>query len=176
MASGTNTETPRPAPMRPTPGIAAGAGAGARGALMPPGSTAGVGTVPLAGIGMLPGTEGGMTGVAPLGPLRPVLLEGTDPILLMRTYPDAHTGDAARDAAIAAGEARAAAGEHMVASQNEPVVFAGEGVTYDRDRARGEGAHVARPGRNDPPVVGVHPPPQQSTSATRQPDEKHDKK
>ena len=172
MALSTTNET-RPAhPQTPTPGVATQgpAPAGIREA-MPPGSTAGVGTVPLAGIGMLPGTEGGMTGIAPLGPLRPVLYDDIDPILLARLYPDA--GDA-RAAAIAAGEERAAMSEDVVASQNEPVFIEGDGTTReDRDaRARGTGARPARPGQNNPPVVRT--PPQQPTSPTRQPAAEHE--
>lgn len=177
MASPTNHQTEPPRRQPPTPGVMR-TGVGVP---MPPGSTAGVGTVPLAGIGMLPGTEGGMTAIAPLGPLEPVLIDDMDPILLARLYPEAQAGEAARAAAIAAGEERAAASEFMVASQNEPVVFEGEGVTYDQE-ARGRGVHPGRPGRNEPPVVQAGaphaPPPQQPTSPTRQPDDdkKHDKK
>ena len=138
---------------------------------MPPGSTAGVGTVPLAGIGMLPGTEAGMTAIKPLGPLRPILYDDIDPVLLMRLYPSA-TGEDARAAAIAAGEARIVAGEEVEASQYEPIFYEGDGLSAeerDERRQRARPPQAARPGVNNPPVVtgslapgpGIHTPPQQ---------------
>ena len=177
MASPTTehrNEAPR---QRATPGIQSDRGA----ALMPPGSTAGVGTVPLAGIGMLPGTEGGMTDIRPLGPLRPVLFDDIDPILLARLYPEARGGDDARSIALAAGEARAAMSDDVVASQNEPVFVEGDGTTPEErdERRRATAARTARPGQNNPPVVasGAHhvgTPPQQTPPGTD--DKKTDKK
>jgi hypothetical protein len=99
-----------------------------------------------------------------------------------------------------AAEIRIAQGEEVMASQNEPVFFEGDGVSpEDRDKrraearetARGTGSRPARPGHNEPPVVRgagtpppgtpppIHrptPPPQQPTSPTPQPDHKPDDK
>jgi hypothetical protein len=173
MASGTSTTTPPPAPMRRTPGIgpdAAGPYNMNRGSIMPPGSTAGVGTVPLAGIGMLPGTENGMTEIKPLGPLRPVLIDGFDRSLLGKLYPDA---DDPAAAAMAAAEERIRMGLIAEESLTQPY-YTEDGVQapgnpdFSDPAARGTGTHRARPGENDPPVPqrGVNPPPQQDTSAT----------
>ena len=118
MAHPTTTERrDPPAPMRHTPGIGTHdmSTTDIRAQTYPPGSTAGVGTIPKAGIGMLPGTEEGvgMMGAAPstdpLGPLKPVLFDDIDPILLARLYPDANGGEDARAQAMAAGEERSAA-------------------------------------------------------------------
>ena len=179
MASGTSTTTPPPAPMRRTPGIGPDATAPYnmnRGSLMPPGSTAGVGTVPLAGIGMLPGTEDGMTEIRPLGPLRPVLIDGFDRSLLGKLYPDA---DDPAAAAMAAAEERIRMGLIAEESLTQPY-YTEDGVQapgnpdFSDPTARGTGTHRARPGENDPPVsregvahrAGVNPPPQQDTSTT----------
>ena len=202
MASGTSTTTPPPAPMRRTPGIGPDAATNPnmnRGSIMPPGSTAGVGTVPLAGIGMLPGTEDGMTEIKPLGPLKPVLVDGLDRSLLGRLYPDADDPVAA---AMAAAEERIRVGLIAEESLTRPFHTA-DGVqspgnpdfteaTTDAT-ARGRGEHRPAPGENDPTVsregathqAGLHPAPQQSTSTTsprgqhdddKDKDEKHDKK
>ena len=200
MASGTSTTTPPPAPMRRTPGISpddANPNMN-RGSIMPPGSTAGVGTVPLAGIGMLPGTEDGMTEIKPLGPLKPVLVDGFDRSLLGKLYPDADDPVAA---AMAAAEERIRVGLIAEESLTKPFHTA-DGVqspgnpdfTEATDAtARGRGEHRPAPGENDPAVsregathqTGVHPAPQQSTSTTsprgqhdddKDKDEKHDKK
>ena len=190
MALSTTNEA-RPAHQQArTPGVATQGGAVEIRETMPPGSTAGVGTVPLAGIGMLPGTEDGLTDIRPLGQLRPILYEEIDPILLARLYPYA---DDVRAAAMAAGEERAALSEDVVASQDEPVYVEGE-TPEERDErarkardareARGSGARPARYGRNEPPVVRsgtpapgtpppVRAPQQQPTSPTRQPDDEH---
>ena len=192
MASGTSTTTPPPAPMRRTPGIGPDAATNPnmnRGSIMPPGSTAGVGTVPLAGIGMLPGTEDGMTEIKPLGPLKPVLVDGFDRSLLGKLYPDADDPVAA---AMAAAEERIRVGliaeesltrpfhtEDGVQSPGNPDFTEATDAT-----ARGRGEHRPAPGENDPPVAhGLHPAPQQSTSTTPprgqhddDDDKKHDKK
>ena len=180
MASGTSTTTPPPASMRRTPGIGPDAVPNMnRGSIMPPGSTAGVGTVPLAGIGMLPGTEDGMTEIKPLGPLKPVLVDGFDRSLLGKLYPDADDPVAA---AMAAAEERIRVGTIAEESLHQPFHTA-DGVqapgnpvfdpTPSADAtARGTGQHRPAPGENDPPVhegahrAGVHPPSQQSTSTT----------
>ena len=201
MASGTSTTTPPPAPMRRTPGIGPDAATNPnmnRGSIMPPGSTAGVGTVPLAGIGMLPGTEDGMTEIKPLGPLKPVLVDGFDRSLLGKLYPDADDPVAA---AMAAAEERIRVGLIAEESLTKPFHTA-DGVQSPGNpdfteagdaTARGRGEHRPAPGENDPPVsregathqAGVHPPSQQSTSTTpprgqhdddKDKDEKHDKK
>ena len=192
MASGTSTTTPPPAPMRRTPGIGPDAATNPnlnRGSIMPPGSTAGVGTVPLAGIGMLPGTEDGMTEIKPLGPLKPVLVDGFDRSLLGKLYPDADDPVAA---AMAAAEERIRVGLIAEESLTKPFHTA-DGVQSPGNpdfteagdaTARGTGAHRPAPGENDPPVAhGLHPAPQQSTSTTPprgqhddDKDEKHDKK
>ena len=194
MALSTTNESRPALRQQPTPGVATQGGATVETReAMPPGSTAGVGTVPLAGIGMLPGTEGGMTGIAPLGQLRPVLHDDIDPILLARLYP---YEDDVRAAALAAGEERAAMSEDVVASQDEPIPVEGE-TREERDErgrkareareGRGYGARAARRGHNEPPLVAsgtppagtpppIHrptPPPQQPTSPTRQPDDEH---
>jgi hypothetical protein len=175
MASGTSTTTPPPAPMRRTPGIGPDAVPNMnRGSIMPPGSTAGVGTVPLAGIGMLPGTEDGMTEIKPLGPLKPVLVDGFDRSLLGKLYPDADDPVAA---AMEAAEERIRVGTIAEESLHQPFHTA-DGVqspgnpvfdpTPPADAtARGTGQHRPAPGENDPPVAtGLHPAPQQSTSTT----------
>ena len=198
MASGTSHTTPPPAPMRRTPGIGPDAAAIGmnRGSIMPPGSTAGVGTVPLAGIGMLPGTEDGMTEIKPLGPLKPVLVDGMDRGLLAKLYPDATDLTAA---AMEAAEERIRAGTIAEESLHQPfhtadgVQSPGNPVFYPTSpedaTARGRGEHRPAPGENDPPIhegahrAGVNPPPQQSTSTTPprgqhddDDDKKHDKK
>jgi hypothetical protein len=179
--------------MRRTPGISPDAATNPnlnRGSIMPPGSTAGVGTVPLAGIGMLPGTEDGMTEIRPLGPLKPVLVDGFDRSLLGKLYPDA---DDPAAAAMAAAEERIRVGLIAEESLTKPFHTA-DGVqspgnpdfteaTTDAT-ARGRGEHRPAPGENDPPVAhGLHPAPQQSTSTTPprgqhddDDDKKHDKK
>jgi hypothetical protein len=168
--------------MRRTPGIGPDAVPNMnRGSIMPPGSTAGVGTVPLAGIGMLPGTEDGMTEIKPLGPLKPVLVDGFDRSLLGKLYPDADDPVAA---AMEAAEERIRVGTIAEESLHQPFHTA-DGVqspgnpvfdpTPPADAtARGTGQHRPAPGENDPPVsregathqAGVHPPAQQSTSTT----------
>jgi hypothetical protein len=158
------TDRPVPTPdMTPTAGVMTLE-------TMPPGSTAGVGTVPLAGIGMLPGTEAGMTAIKPLGPLRPILYDDIDPILLARLYPGASDP---RAAAMEAAEARIVAGEAVEASQYEPIFYEGDGLSAeerDERRQRARPPQPARSGENNPPVVtgprapgpGIHTPPQQS--------------
>jgi hypothetical protein len=199
MASGTSTTTPPPAPMRRTPGIGPDAATTPnmnRGSIMPPGSTAGVGTVPLAGIGMLPGTEDGMTEIKPLGPLKPVLVDGFDRSLLGKLYPDANDLTAA---AMEAAEERIRMGTIAEESLHQPfhtadgVQSPGNPVFYPTQptdaTARGRGEHRPAPGENDPPIhegahrAGVNPPSQQSTSTTPprgqhddDDDKKHDKK
>ena len=168
MAHPTTTERrDPPAPMRHTPGIGTHdmSTTDIRAQTYPPGSTAGVGTIPKAGIGMLPGTEEGVgqMGAAPstepLGPLKPVLFDDIDPILLARLYPDTVDGPDARAQAMAAGEAVAVEGAEMMASQNEPVFYEGDGVPPEERERRREAVRASGgyPGSQQPP--GTPPPP-----------------
>ena len=191
---------------RPTPGVGATPEErrGLERVFPPAASTAGVGTLPAGGVGMLPHTEDGLPGhndMAPLGRLRPVLFDNLDGVLLLRLYPNARNSDEARQWAMEAGEAAAKLGEHMEASMHEPVRTEDgnmhrdnpDAVIRDDDNnARGRGTHRARNGDNDPPEVtggrqiaehpaghsgsGVHTPPQQSTSTSDKDDKKNDKK
>ena len=97
----------------------------------------------------------------PLGPLRPVLFEDIDPILLARLYPNTVDGADARAQAMAAGEERAAAGEDLMPAQNEPVFYEGEGIEPEERERRREAVRASGgyPGTQQPP--GTPPPPRQ---------------
>jgi hypothetical protein len=84
-------------------------------------------------------------------PAEPAIIDGTDPVLLMRLYPDAINIDAASAVAVAAGKARAAQGAALEAQMLVP--------TLD-----GSGNPIA-----PPPVVATHPAPHEH-------DKKNDKK
>lgn len=60
-----------------------------------------------------------MTAAPPV--VKPHLIEGTDPVLLVRLYPEAKDLAEMRAQALAAGEATAEAGAKLLASQQEPV-------------------------------------------------------
>jgi hypothetical protein len=71
----------------------------------------------------------GMQGAQPKGtppePIKPVLFEDIDPVLLMRLYPELSGNKEAREAALAAGIATHEAGAKMIAAQQEPVLVEG---------------------------------------------------
>jgi hypothetical protein len=60
---------------------------------------------------------------------KPVLIEDIDPILLVRLYPEATSAGDMRSCALAAGNATYEAGQTLIASQQEPVLGAGETPT-----------------------------------------------
>ena len=75
----------------------------------------------------------GMQGKAPVTgsteAAKPVLIEDIDPILLVRLYAEAKDAGEMRAMAVAAGNATYEAGQTLVASQQEPVLGAGETPT-----------------------------------------------
>jgi len=75
----------------------------------------------------------GMQGKAPVTgsveAAKPVLIEDIDPILLVKMHPEATSAADMRAMALAAGTATYEAGQTLVASQQEPVLGAGETPT-----------------------------------------------
>ena len=61
----------------------------------------------------------------PDAPREPVLFDDIEPVYLVRLYPDAvkKGGEAAREAAMAAGKATAEAGAKLIAAQQQEIVF-----------------------------------------------------
>ena len=72
------------------------------------------------------GRQGAPPVVEPLPAPEPVLFEDIDPVLLVRLYPDAASVDELRSQAMQAGQAAKEQGAELVASQQEPVIGAGE--------------------------------------------------
>jgi hypothetical protein len=83
------------------------------------------------GVGASPGSVQGMRPAAPgvaqtpdTAPAKPVLFEDLDPVLLVRLYPDAKSGEEMRTLAMAAGDKAHEDGKNLVAAQQEPVAGA----------------------------------------------------
>jgi len=67
------------------------------------------------------GKQGAMPKATPSPTIDPVLVEGIDPVLLHRLYPEADTIADASAMALAQGRATKEAGEKLVAAQQEPI-------------------------------------------------------
>jgi len=99
MASPTATNAPKPASMAPTPGVGAA----------PP--TAGT-MQPMAGqVAQTPDTRGA----------EPMLVEGIDPVLLHRLYPDADSATDVAAKALEQGRKTHEEGAKLVAAQQVPL-------------------------------------------------------
>ena len=68
------------------------------------------------------GTQGAAPAPVPAEPVKPVLFDDIDPVLLVRLYPESKDAAAMRAQAMAAGVQAAEQGAAAVASQNEPVL------------------------------------------------------
>ena len=73
---------------------------------------------PSPGVGM----QGAAPAPVPAEPVKPVLFDDIDPVLLVRLYPEAKDAGDMRAQAMAAGAQAAEQGAAAVASQNEPVL------------------------------------------------------
>jgi hypothetical protein len=72
------------------------------------------------------GLQGAPPTTTPNPPPEPVLFPDIDPVLLVRLYPAATDAGDMRAQAMAAGQAAMTQGATLVASQQEPVLGAGE--------------------------------------------------